>query len=171
MSQTARIVPAFENSRHPDRTIRTVTELPRIVTDTPLVGSRSLGALLAFSSLAFKLETCQPTGSWLDRSAVAMVGQAVGEGATGVCLVEPGPLALPLAVQCARTGLKLVVLCPDQPEAVTRDNWLAALGARQIVAEANRAELWQAAGAIARRANLWLAGADDAPARAGLEAV
>jgi hypothetical protein len=187
---TARIVPAFESSRHLDRTIKTVTDLPMTATHTPVVRSRSLGALLGFASLAFKLETCQPTGSWLDRSALGMVERAVAEGATGVCLVGSGPLALPLAVQCARAGLTLVVLYASPPgapmpdaaphasvldaptsAAATSNGWLAALGARENAVAASPGHLGQAASAIARRAGLWPAGADDPPARAGLEAV
>src|SRR5918992_1150151 len=52
---------------------------------TQLIASRSLGRLLGLESMLFKVECWQPTGTWLDRSAVALVAAAVAEGRTGLC--------------------------------------------------------------------------------------
>jgi threonine synthase len=145
--------------------------------------SRSLGALLGFDALAFKLETCQPTGSWLDRAAAALVRQAVAEGVTGLCIVDGEPLVLPLAVQCARAGLRLVVLRSgglgqgdgdraDAPGASTAAaGWLAALGARHVAVQAGPDELVATAGQIAAGAGLRLVGRGEMQIGEGLEAV
>jgi threonine synthase len=141
---------------------------------TLLVLSRSLGSLLGFDALAFKLEAGQPTGSWLDRDAVLIVGQARQASATGLCLVGPSPLTPALAVQCARAGLRLVTLRPTGGEDVAvpgLDGWLAALGVRQIAVEESSAALRQAAPTIADRAGLWLVTSDACTVSAGLAAV
>ena len=80
--------------------------------ETPLIASRSLGRLLELESLAFKVECCQPPGSWLDRSAQALVAAAVAEGRTGLCTIGVHAWTVPLAMQCARAGLRFVVLEP-----------------------------------------------------------
>src|SRR4051794_23343414 len=72
---TARIVPAARKRRHAGLTMRIVArkaEREHLALGTPLVPSRSLGALLGFADLGFKLESGQPTGSWLDRDAARL---------------------------------------------------------------------------------------------------
>jgi hypothetical protein len=150
--------------------------------ETPLVPSRSLGPLLGFGALAFKLETCQPTGSWLDRDAALLVQRAVASGLTGLCGLADSPLALPLAVQCARAGLRLVLLGSrhraDQPtcratqhiRSPATDSWLAALGARQITVDADWMELAATVSQIAGAAGLELVEMEGSVTSAGLEA-
>lgn len=132
------------------------------------MASRSLGALLGLGSLAFKLETGQPTGSWLDREAALLVEQALADGFTGLCVVDVAPLAAPLAVQCARAGLRLLILrsgirdrerasCIAPPgNAAPADGWLAALGARVVTVAADPTELAVAAHGISAGAGLCL---------------
>jgi threonine synthase len=143
------------------------------VIETPLVPSRSLGKLLGLQALAFKLEAVQPTGSWLDRDAAGLVARAAEIGLSGVCLVESGPLALPLAVQCARAGRTLVVLSPAGPDqqSAGADGWLAALGARVVVVDAGPADLLLAAPSIAERAGLLLVDGGPGSLVGGLAAV
>jgi threonine synthase len=141
--------------------------------DTPLLPSRSLGVLLGLGALAFKLESLQPTGSWLDREAASLVTQAIADGSTGLCLVGHPALALPLAAQCARTGLRLVVLSPSRGPAVTRsaDGWLSALGACHLVVDGEPTELCAVAPVIAERASLMLVDGGAAGRGTGLQAV
>lgn len=129
--------------------------------------SRSLGALLGFGSLAFKLESCQPTGSWLDRDAACLVQDALRDGVGGLCMVGDDPLTLPLAIQCARAGLHLLILRCTNAD----DGWLATLGARQVVVDAAPVELASAASEIAAGAGLRLVEPASSGPTAGLEAV
>src|SRR3989304_1287124 len=56
--------------------------------DTPLVRSRHLEAEVGCEALYFKLESCNPTGSFKDRGMVVALAKAleagVGEGMGGV---------------------------------------------------------------------------------------
>lgn len=150
---------------------------------TPLLSSRSLGRLLGLESFQFKVECWQPTGSWLDRSAVKLVAAALEEGRTGLCALGPDVWTLPLAVQCARAGLRFVVLEPTVPAApgvvpgpgeadrsrVRR--WLSALGARIVAVEARASALREAAPSAVERAGLRLVCPDDPLLQAGLSAL
>jgi cysteine synthase len=128
---------------------------------TPLVATRSLGRLMGIEWLAFKLETAQPTGSWLDRGAQRLVQTALAAGVTGLGAVGSDPMTLPLAVQCARVGLRLVVVVPGEDEAARRVvdrsgevRWLRALGAAIIPVEADHQALHQVAPDLLRQAGL-----------------
>ena len=132
------------------------------LTETPLVVSRSLGPLLGLNPLRFKLESCQPTGSWLDRGVARIVGSAV-DAPLGV--VGGGPLGEALAAQCARVGRQLVVLVPANTEvAVAR---LEAFGARIIVVDASLATLQTAAPSILSQIGGRVVDKDDPEIRAG----
>jgi threonine synthase len=149
--------------------LRRVESRPRqpfVLTETPLVASRSLGALLGLGALHFKVETGQPTGSWVDRCAAEMVRSAQTAGATGLATVGVGPLTLPLAVQCARTGLRLMVL--EDAQDVQQRGWLAMLGARVVTVEARLGEVWRAAPEIAARSGLYLMDVSSPVAESGL---
>jgi cysteine synthase len=127
----------------------------------PLVAARSLGRLLGLERLAFKLETRGPTGAWLDRGAQRLAQTARAEGATGLGAVGIDPTTLPLAVQCARLGLRLVVLVPGEDE-VTRPvvsrssevRWIRALGATIVSVEAGEQRLHHMAPELLKQAEL-----------------
>ena len=106
---------------------------------TPLVPSRSLGRLLGLDRLAFKLEGCQPAGSWLDRGAALVVAQATG--ARGLLAIGPGPLGPALALQATRAGLPVHLFVPTGAPETPDVAWAAAFGARIWRVAAERAEL------------------------------
>ena len=142
----------------------------------PLIPSRSLGRLLGLESLGFRAECWQPTGSWLDRSAAALVAAAVAEGRTGLCTVGLDAWTLPLAIRCARAGLRLVVLeataaegaAPAQPE---ERGWRSALGVRTVSVEADVQALRAAAPSVADGAGLRLVAPGDPLLHAGLATI
>tara|TARA_Y100000588_G_C14262192_1_gene928131 strand:+ start:2317 stop:3501 length:1185 start_codon:yes stop_codon:yes gene_type:complete len=76
---------------------------------TPLVSSESLGPAAGLGELYFKLESCNPTGSFKDRIASLMVSQFQHEGVTGCIAVTTGNAGSAMAAYCARAGIKLVV--------------------------------------------------------------
>jgi hypothetical protein len=144
--------------------------------DAGLVASRSLVGLLRLSSLSFKLEVGQPSASWLDRGAGALVGSALSQGASGLGVVAVGPLSLALAVRCARVGLRLVVLVPGggarstpgRTDRTADQGWLSVLGAQLLTVDASPDQLSEAAPPILADAGLRPVGPDDPLLEAGL---
>ena len=51
--------------------------------DTPLVRSKQIGARVGLNNLYFKLESCNPTGSYKDRFAAIECGRKVDEALSG----------------------------------------------------------------------------------------
>jgi threonine dehydratase len=149
------------------------SELPNSPTGTPMVASRSLGRLLGLESLHFKVECWQATGSWLDRSAAALVSHALGEGRTGLCAVGLDAWTVPLAARCARAGLRFVILEPAEAggAAAAEPGWLAALGTRTVAVEADGSALSVAAAGAAEAAGLRLVSPADPLLEAGLASV
>jgi len=139
--------------------------------------SRSLGRLLGLASLVFKLECRQPSGSWLDRSADAIVASAVAAGRTGLCTVGPDAWTLPLAMRCARAGLRVVVLEPTVdvaadagPRRSDERAWLSALGVRTVTIEADARAVRAATPGVAAGAGLFWVAPDDPSLDLGLAA-
>jgi threonine synthase len=120
---------------------------------TPLVRSASLGPLLRLEHLEFKLETANPTGSWLDRGSVAAIQRARELGRRRVAAIGAGTLARSLAAYAARGGLRYTVLCsgPCAPDAFEA---LRAYGARVVEVSAPQAALDRAARGLERRTGL-----------------
>ncbi|MGE3267692.1 MAG: pyridoxal-phosphate dependent enzyme [Chloroflexota bacterium] len=151
-----------------------ISRMPPLAnTGTPLVLSRSLGALLGLRTLAFKLESMQPTGSWLDRSAARIVADAISEAATGVCVVDADAVAVALASACARAALPLVLLLPrgdrlGDGATGCHTGHLDALGVRVVSVQATRAQLDLAAPGIASAAGLRLVSRTMLPLATGL---
>ena len=58
--------------------------------DTPLVKSNRLGRELGCSELYFKLEGCNPTGSFKDRGMVVAISKVLESGSAGVVCASTG---------------------------------------------------------------------------------
>jgi threonine synthase len=80
--------------------------------DTPLVRSRILEKELGCGELHFKLEGCNPTGSFKDRGMVAAVAKAVESGSQSVICASTGNTSASAAAYGARFGLKTIVIIP-----------------------------------------------------------
>ena len=117
--------------------------MPLALTGAPLVPSRSLGSLVGMRALSFKLESIQPTGSWLDRAAAHLVGELTAGPRTVLGVVGAGPASQALAAQCARIGRQLVALVPLADSGQT--GWLEAFGARVLTVDADDTTLRDAA--------------------------
>ncbi len=93
-----------------------VTERTPIITlgegDTPLVPSRRIGPRIGCPHLFFKLELCNPTGSFKDRGMVVAVAKAVEEGKKAVLCASTGNTAASAAAYAAHCGLAAYVLIP-----------------------------------------------------------
>jgi threonine synthase len=80
--------------------------------DTPLVRSRVLEKELGCGELYFKLEGCNPTGSFKDRGMVVAVAKAVENDSQSVICASTGNTSASAAAYGARFGLKTIVIIP-----------------------------------------------------------
>jgi threonine synthase len=77
---------------------------------TPLLQSRIPG----LEGTWLKVEGSNPSGSFKDRVMEVLVREAVADGATGAVVASSGNAAVAAASHCARAGLPLLVLVPEQ---------------------------------------------------------
>lgn len=78
--------------------------------NTPLIPSVSIGASAGLRSLWFKLETCNPTGSYKDRFIAAELARLLANGARGCIATSSGNTGSSLAAYCARYGLQCTIV-------------------------------------------------------------
>ena len=86
---------------------------------TPLVRSRSLEKKLMCGELYFKLEGCNPTGSFKDRGMVVAVSKAIESGSKAIICASTGNTSASAAAYGAYCGLTTVVLVPAGNVAVS----------------------------------------------------
>ena len=79
---------------------------------TPLVRSRYLEKELGCGELYFKLEGCNPTGSFKDRGMVMAVAKAMEMGSTAIMCASTGNTSASAAAYGAYCGLTTIVLVP-----------------------------------------------------------
>lgn len=79
---------------------------------TPLVASRRLRERLPGVELYFKLESCNPTGSFKDRGMVVAVARALEEGAEAILCASTGNTSASAAAYAAQASMKAFVLVP-----------------------------------------------------------
>jgi threonine synthase len=79
---------------------------------TPLVRSTRIGPSLGIERLYFKLESCNPTGSFKDRGMVLAVAKAIEEGARAVLCASTGNTSASAAAYAAHCGLEAYVFLP-----------------------------------------------------------
>ena len=72
---------------------------------TPLVKSRVLATELGCGELYFKLEGCNPTGSFKDRGMVLAVAKAMESGSQSIVCASTGNTSASAAAYGARCGL------------------------------------------------------------------
>jgi threonine synthase len=110
-----------------------VTKATPIITlgegDTPLVRSITLEKELGIGELYFKLEGCNPTGSFKDRGMVMAIAKAVEEKSKTVICASTGNTSASAAAYGARFGLRVVVLVPKGKIAVGKFAQAIAYGA------------------------------------------
>ena len=105
--------------------------------DTPLVRSVALEKELGCGELYFKLEGCNPTGSFKDRGMVVAVAKAVEAGSSTVICASTGNTSASAAAYGARFGLKVIVVIPKGKIAMGKLAQAIAYGAEIIAIEGN----------------------------------
>jgi threonine synthase len=115
---------------------------------TPLVRSRRLVDRIGCRDLYFKLESCNPTGSFKDRGMVLAIAKAVESGARAVLCASTGNTSASAAAYAAHMGLDCYVVVPSGNIALGKLAQAIAFGARILAVEGS----FDAALALARAA-------------------
>ena len=118
-----------------------VTDATPLVTlgegDTPLVKSNRLGKELGCSQLYFKLEGCNPTGSFKDRGMVVAIAKALEQGSKAVMCASTGNTSASAAAYSAHCDLPAFVLIPKGEVAMGKLAQAMAYGARILMVNGN----------------------------------
>jgi threonine synthase len=80
--------------------------------DTPLVRSRNLEREVGCGELYFKLEGCNPTGSFKDRGMVVAVAKAMEAGSSAIICASTGNTSASAAAYGSRCGLSTIIVVP-----------------------------------------------------------
>ncbi len=105
--------------------------------DTPLVKSVNLARELGIGELYFKLEGCNPTGSFKDRGMVVAMAKAIEEGSQQAICASTGNTSASAAAYGARFGLKVIIIVPKGKIAMGKLAQAIAYGAEIIAIEGN----------------------------------
>jgi threonine synthase len=97
---------------------------------TPLVRSQSIGDSLGCKDLYFKLEGCNPTGSFKDRGMVMAIAKALEAGKKRIICASTGNTSAAAAAYGARYQLETLVLVPAGEIALGKLAQAMAYGAR-----------------------------------------
>jgi threonine synthase len=118
-----------------------VTDATPLVTlgegSTPLVQSRRLVEAVGCGALYFKLESCNPTGSFKDRGMVVAIAKAAESGAKAVLCASTGNTSASAAAYAAYLGMDCYVVVPAGNIAVGKLAQAIAFGAKIIAIEGN----------------------------------
>lgn len=105
--------------------------------DTPLVRSSWLAKELDLNEVYFKLEGCNPTGSFKDRGMVVAVAKALEEGSRAIACASTGNTSASAAAYGAHCGMHTIVLVPRGNVALGKLAQAIAYGARILVVRGN----------------------------------
>ena len=103
--------------------------------DTPLVRSVQIEKDVGCQALYFKLESCNPSGSFKDRGMVVAVAKAVERGEKSVLCASTGNTSAAAAAYAAHCGLQSFVIVPHGGIAGGKLAQTVAYGARLIAIE------------------------------------
>ena len=123
------------------RDILPVTDATPLVTigegDTPLVRSGRLEAEAGCEALYFKLESCNPSGSFKDRGMVVAVAKALERGDQAILCASTGNTSASAAAYAAHCGLRCYVIVPHGRIAEGKLAQTVAHGAKLLAIEGN----------------------------------
>jgi threonine synthase len=105
--------------------------------DTPLVRSPRLEDEIGCGELYFKLEGCNPTGSFKDRGMVVAVAKAVEAGADAIMCASTGNTSAAAAAYAACCGLKSIIIVPEGKIAMGKLAQAIVYGARIVAINGN----------------------------------
>ena len=103
--------------------------------NTPLVKSVQLGKMLGCEELYFKLEGCNPTGSFKDRGMAMAVAKALESGSRAIMCASTGNTSASAAAYGGRFSISTVVVVPKGKIAAGKVTQAMAHGARIIMVD------------------------------------
>jgi threonine synthase len=105
--------------------------------DTPLVKSERLAQKYGCKELYFKLEGCNPTGSFKDRGMVMAVAKAVEEGSKAIICASTGNTSASAAAFAAYCGLECIIVIPGGKISLGKLAQAIVYGAKIVAIEGN----------------------------------
>jgi len=105
--------------------------------DTPLVRARQLEAEIGCGQLYFKLEGCNPTGSFKDRGMVVAVAKALEAGSQAIMCASTGNTSASAAAYGAYSRLRAIIIIPEGKIAPGKLAQAIAHGAKIIAIDGN----------------------------------
>ena len=115
-------------------------QTPRITMgegSTPLVKSENIGPEHGCDGLYFKLEGCNPTGSFKDRGMVFAIAKALEADRRAIICASTGNTSASAAAYGGRYGLRTVVVVPSGEIALGKLAQAMAYGARILAVDGN----------------------------------
>jgi threonine synthase len=104
---------------------------------TPIVRAARLAGMCGLDELWFKLEMCNPTGSFKDRGMVVAVAKAAESGADAVMCASTGNTSASAAAYAAHAGMASYVLVPGGKVAAGKMAQAIAFGTKIIEIDGN----------------------------------
>jgi threonine synthase len=105
--------------------------------DTPLVRCRGLEEEIDCGELYFKLEGCNPTGSFKDRGMVVAVAKAIEAGSKTIICASTGNTSASAAAHAAYCGLTAIIVVPEGKIALGKLAQAIIYGAKIITIDGN----------------------------------
>jgi threonine synthase len=105
--------------------------------NTPLVRCDELAKETGCGELYFKLEGCNPTGSFKDRGMVVAVAKAVEAGSKAVICASTGNTSASAAAYAAYRGLTAIIIVPEGKIALGKLAQAIVYGAKIIAIDGN----------------------------------
>ena len=105
--------------------------------DTPLVRCRELERETGCGELYFKLEGCNPTGSFKDRGMVVAVAKALEAGSKAIMCASTGNTSASAAAYAAHLRLTAIIIVPKGKIALGKLAQAIVYGARIITIDGN----------------------------------
>jgi threonine synthase len=105
--------------------------------DTPLVRCDTLARQIGCSELYFKLEGCNPTGSFKDRGMVVAIAKAMESGSKAVICASTGNTSASAAAYAAYCGLLPIIIIPGSKIALGKLAQAIIYGAKTINIKGN----------------------------------
>jgi len=105
--------------------------------DTPLVKCDELARQIGCAELYFKLEGCNPTGSFKDRGMVVAVAKAIEEGSKAIICASTGNTSASAAAYAAYCGLSAIIIIPQGKIALGKLAQAIIYGAKIVTIDGN----------------------------------
>ena len=115
---------------------------------TPLVRAAHIAGDCGLDELWFKLESCNPSGSFKDRGMVVAVAKALESGAKAIMCASTGTTSASAAAYAAHCGIQCYVLVPGGKVAAGKMAQAIAYGSKIIEIDGNFDDALNAARAL-----------------------